>query len=110
MNFVWFSDVGEKEYYERQFSTLRSFEEVDAISAPGVLDEEQELAELAEQTQSEFAMRISNYANIALLILKVICAIIFSQLRFSDNTKDFNQQYLLFWMKICWNFIVLFVI
>ncbi|KAH7683756.1 Cation efflux protein [Dioscorea alata] len=76
---------GEKEYYERQFSTLRSFEEVDAISAPGVLDEEQELA---EQAQSEFAMRISNYANIALLILKIYATVRSGSIAIAASTLD----------------------
>ncbi|KAM0936266.1 putative cation efflux protein [Dioscorea sansibarensis] len=81
---------GEKEYYERQFSTLRSFEEVDAISTPGVLDEEQELAEqeLAEQAQNEFAMRISNYANIALLILKIYATVRSGSIAIAASTLD----------------------
>lgn len=76
---------GEKEYYERQFSTLRSFEEVDAISTPGVLDEEQELV---EQAQSEFAMRISNYANIALLILKIYATVRSGSIAIAASTLD----------------------
>lgn len=59
--------VGEKDYYERQFATLKSFEEADsAVSADGV-DEE----DLEEQQQQERAMMISNYANILLLAFKV---------------------------------------
>lgn len=61
--------AGEKEYYEKQFATLRSFEEVDSLNTPNVVDE---ALDLEEQRQSEFAMKISNYANIALLALKVI--------------------------------------
>ncbi|RZR88049.1 hypothetical protein BHM03_00015554 [Ensete ventricosum] len=57
----------EKEYYEKQFATLRSFEEVDSLNTPNVIDE---ALDLEEQRQSEFAMKISNYANIALLALK----------------------------------------
>lgn len=49
---------------------MRSFEEVDAITSANEIDEAQDLE---EQRQSEFAMRISNYANIALLALKVTC-------------------------------------
>ena len=60
--------IGEKEYYEKQFATLRSFEEVDSIEESNVISEEEELM---EQRQSEFAMKISNYANILLLALKV---------------------------------------
>jgi hypothetical protein len=47
---------------------LRSFEEVDSIEESNVISEEEELM---EQRQSEFAMKISNYANILLLALKV---------------------------------------
>lgn len=63
----WF--VGEKEYYERQFATLKSFEEVDCIEESdscNSVDEDNQ-----EQAQQEWAMKISNYANVALLILKV---------------------------------------
>lgn len=61
--------AGEKEYYEQQFATLKSFEEVDAIVSSDSIDEE----DLAEQLQHERAMKISNYANIVLLALKVMC-------------------------------------
>lgn len=60
--------TGEREYYEKQFATLQSFEEVDSMNLGNEIDE---AGDLAEQKQSEFAMRISNYANIALLALKV---------------------------------------
>ena len=63
--FLWI--IGEKEYYEAQFATLKSFEEVDSIVQSEGLDEE----DLEEQAQHERAMRISNYANIILLGLKV---------------------------------------
>uniref|UniRef100_A0A0E0NRW6 Uncharacterized protein n=1 Tax=Oryza rufipogon TaxID=4529 RepID=A0A0E0NRW6_ORYRU len=63
----------EKEYYEKQFATLRSFEEVDSIEESNVMSEEDDIA---EQKQSEFAMKISNYANMILLALKVIYATI----------------------------------
>lgn len=46
---------------------MRSFEEVDSLESNEINEEE----ELAEQNQSEFAMKISNYANIVLLALKV---------------------------------------
>ncbi|KAF8395931.1 hypothetical protein HHK36_019887 [Tetracentron sinense] len=58
---------GEKEYYERQFATLRSFEEVDSLETPDVIDEEQDSK---EQAQHERAMKISNLANILLLAFK----------------------------------------
>jgi hypothetical protein len=69
--------IGEKEYYEKQFATLRSFEEVDSIEESNVISEEEELI---EQRQSEFAMKISNYANILLLALKVRILLFFNPL------------------------------
>lgn len=64
--------VGEKDYYEKQIATLKSFEEVDAVveSDDIVEDDREELA------QQERAMKISNYANIVLLILKVYSILI----------------------------------
>jgi len=64
----WVYYLGEREYYEKQFATLRSFEEVDSLEESNGINEDEELA---EQIQSEFAMKISNYANIILLALKV---------------------------------------
>lgn len=61
--------IGEKEYYERQFATLKSFEEVDSVVASDGIEEE----DLEEQYEQERAMRISNYANILLLAFKVTC-------------------------------------
>ena len=69
--FVFFLvlSLGEREYYEKQFATLRSFEEVDSIqSSHENITEEQELQ---EQAQHERAMNISNWANIFLLAFKV---------------------------------------
>lgn len=60
--------IGEKEYYERQFATLKSFEEVDSIVTLDCTDAE----DIEKQAQHERAMKISNYANAALLALKVI--------------------------------------
>jgi hypothetical protein len=70
--FVFF--VGEKDYYDRQFRTLKSFEEVDTLMGASQINshEELEVAEAAEQAQHERAMQISNYANVALLALKVV--------------------------------------
>ncbi|KAG0490951.1 hypothetical protein HPP92_007814 [Vanilla planifolia] len=76
---------GEKEYYEKQFDTLRDFEEVDALNEPNPIIEEEEQAELA---QSEFAMQISNYANIALLLLKVYATIKSGSLAIAASTLD----------------------
>ncbi|THF98400.1 hypothetical protein TEA_025688 [Camellia sinensis var. sinensis] len=58
---------GEKEYYERQFATLKAFEEVDSLDTSRVIDNEQDLQ---EQAQHERAMNISNWANIFLLAFK----------------------------------------
>jgi hypothetical protein len=70
--FVFF--VGEKDYYKRQFETLKAFEEVDTLTGASQINnvEELEAVEAAEQVQHERAMRISNYANVALLALKVV--------------------------------------
>ncbi|XP_057420732.1 metal tolerance protein 3-like [Lotus japonicus] len=61
---------GEKEYYETQLATLKSFEEVDSMEESefdsSIVEEES-----GEQAQQERAMKISNYANIALLALKL---------------------------------------
>ncbi|BFG38295.1 hypothetical protein CerSpe_245690 [Prunus speciosa] len=59
---------GEREYYEKQFATLRSFEEVDSLESPHVIDEEEDRK---EQAQHERAMNISNWANIFLLAFKL---------------------------------------
>jgi len=64
--------IGEKEYYERQFATLKSFDEVDSVESSDCIEESDE-----EQAQQERAMKISNYANVALLILKVIFDFVF---------------------------------
>ncbi|WOL02620.1 metal tolerance protein 4 [Canna indica] len=75
---------GEKEYYEKQFATLRSFEEVDSL--PGNTVDEN--LELQEQAQSEFAMKISNYANIALLALKIYATIRSGSIAIAASTLD----------------------
>ncbi|CAD5177942.1 unnamed protein product [Musa acuminata subsp. malaccensis] len=76
---------GEKEYYEKQFATLRSFEEVDSLNTPNVVDE---ALDLEEQRQSEFAMKISNYANIALLALKIYATIRSGSIAIAASTLD----------------------
>lgn len=78
-------DDGEREYYEKQFATLQSFEEVDSMNLGNVLDEAQDLA---EEKQSEFAMRISNYANIALLALKIYATIKSGSIAIAASTLD----------------------
>jgi hypothetical protein len=48
--------TGEREYYEKQFGTLRSFEEVDSLEESNVINEEDDLR---EQKQSEFAILLA---------------------------------------------------
>lgn len=78
-------DDGEREYYEKQFATLQSFEEVDSMVQGNEIDEAQDLA---EQNQSEFAMRISNYANILLLVLKIYATIRSGSIAIAASTLD----------------------
>lgn len=72
MSFWWYINgvlvLGEKQYYEKQFATLKSFEEVDSLVSNNAIDEEKYLQ---EQVQHERAMNISNWANIFLLAFKV---------------------------------------
>ncbi|XP_042435676.1 metal tolerance protein 4-like [Zingiber officinale] len=75
---------GEKEYYEKQFATLRSFEEVDSLHTK-TIDEDKDLE---EQAQSEFAIKISNYANIALLALKIYATIRSGSIAIAASTLD----------------------
>ncbi|XP_008791872.2 metal tolerance protein 4-like [Phoenix dactylifera] len=83
---------GVKEYYERQFATLRSFEEVDSICMPNGVDDDQKAIERKEQRkeqeQNEFAMRISNYANIVLLALKIYATIRSGSIAIAASTLD----------------------
>ena len=74
---LWFSLflLGEREYYKKQFATLRSFEEVDSLESSQQDNKEQDLQ---EQTQHERAMKISNWANIFLLAFKVTIYPLFS--------------------------------
>ncbi|KAL4342869.1 hypothetical protein AHAS_Ahas11G0021500 [Arachis hypogaea] len=76
----------EKEYYEKQIATLKSFDEVDAIVASDsniIEDTDDE-----EQLQQERAMRISNYANIVLLILKIYATVRSGSLAIAASTLD----------------------
>nr|AAO38707.1 cation diffusion facilitator 8 [Stylosanthes hamata] len=76
---------GEKEYYEKQIATLKSFEEVDAIvDRDTVIDD----ADDEEQRQQERAMRISNYANVVLLILKIYATVRSGSLAIAASTLD----------------------
>lgn len=47
---------------------MKSFEEVDSLGTSDCIDEE----DSEEQAQQERAMKISNYANVVLLLLKVV--------------------------------------
>lgn len=64
--------AGEREYYERQFGTLKSFEEVDILMASDSSEEDDLEDDLKERAQQERAMQISNFANIILLAFKVV--------------------------------------
>ncbi|KAL0452927.1 UNVERIFIED_CONTAM: Metal tolerance protein 4 [Sesamum latifolium] len=77
--------AGEKEYYERQFATLRSFEEVDSLGSPNFIDQE---LEHQEQAQHERAMNISNWANIFLLAFKIYATIQSGSLAIAASTLD----------------------
>lgn len=77
---------GEKDYYERQFGTLKSFEEVDTLMAAEINGDEE--LEAAEQAQHEKAMRISNYANVALLALKIYATIKSGSIAIAASTLD----------------------
>ncbi|KAJ1422965.1 Cation efflux protein [Sesbania bispinosa] len=77
-------ELGEKEYYERQFATLKSFEEVDTVvTSDCIVEEDKE-----EQALQERAMKISNYANIALLILKIYATVRSGSIAIAASTLD----------------------
>ncbi|KAB2616444.1 metal tolerance protein 4-like [Pyrus ussuriensis x Pyrus communis] len=75
---------GEKEYYAAQFETLKSFEEVDTVVAADRIDDE----DLEEQAQHERAMKISNYANIILLGLKIYATVKSGSIAIAASTLD----------------------
>ncbi|XP_078157592.1 metal tolerance protein 4-like isoform X1 [Carex rostrata] len=79
---------GEKEYYEKQFETLQSFAEADASTAAGEIDEEEELFENTQEARSELLMKISNYANIILLVFKVYATIKTGSMAIAASTLD----------------------
>ncbi|KAK2985384.1 hypothetical protein RJ640_029341 [Escallonia rubra] len=76
---------GEKEYYEKQFATLRSFEEVDSLDSPSVIDEE---LDRKEDARHERAINISNWANIFLLAFKIYATIKSGSLAIAASTLD----------------------
>ncbi|KAL2466253.1 putative metal tolerance protein C3 [Abeliophyllum distichum] len=75
----------EKEYYERQFATLKSFEEVDSLDSHNVIDEE---LDRQEQVQHERAMNISNWANVFLLAFKIYATVQSGSLAIAASTLD----------------------
>ncbi|PKU84940.1 metal tolerance protein 4 [Dendrobium catenatum] len=80
--------AGEKEYYEKQFATLKSFEEVDSLNESANGDNDQEDQENADQNQSELAIKISNYANLILLLLKIYATIRSGSIAIAASTLD----------------------
>ncbi|XP_015898922.3 metal tolerance protein 4 isoform X2 [Ziziphus jujuba] len=81
----YFALKWEKEYYEKQFATLRSFEEVDALQSPIDINEEQEHQ---EQAQHERAMNISNWANVFLLVFKIYATVQSGSIAIAASTLD----------------------
>ncbi|KAJ9697823.1 hypothetical protein PVL29_007107 [Vitis rotundifolia] len=75
---------GEKEYYERQWATLKSFEEVDSLMTSDYIDDE----DLDEQAQQEKAMTVSNYANVVLLAFKIYATIKSGSIAIAASTLD----------------------
>ncbi|KAG6590238.1 Metal tolerance protein 4, partial [Cucurbita argyrosperma subsp. sororia] len=75
---------GEKDYYERQIATLKSFEEVDSLVTSDCIDEE----DSEERAQEERAMKISNYANIVLLLLKIYATVRSGSIAIAASTLD----------------------
>ncbi|CAN8279843.1 unnamed protein product [Cochlearia groenlandica] len=81
----------EKEYYEQQLATLISFEEVESVLARSneyVNDEKIEEEDRIERASQEFAMQISNYANIFLLALKIYASIKSGSIAIAASTLD----------------------
>eukprot|EP01018_Ginkgo_biloba_P005138 Gb_04271 [translate_table: standard] len=77
---------GEQQYYEKQFATLRSFQEVDLLChIPGKINE---LEELREEAKHEFAVNISNIANVLLLILKIYATVRSGSVAIAASTLD----------------------
>ncbi|XP_062167245.1 metal tolerance protein 4-like isoform X1 [Alnus glutinosa] len=76
---------GEKDYYEKQFATLRSFEEVDSLDSPNVIDEQQDHE---QQAQHERAIKISNWANVFLLAFKIYATMKSGSLAIAASTLD----------------------
>lgn len=77
----------EKEYYERQVATLKSFEEVDSLESP-VDSEEEAKEERRQQAEHERAMNVSNWANVILLALKIYATIRSGSIAIAASTLD----------------------
>ncbi|XP_076939909.1 metal tolerance protein 4-like [Bidens hawaiensis] len=77
---------GEKEYYEKQFAALKSFEEVDSLRSTGVDDNEEE--DFLEQAQHERAINVSNWSNVFLLTLKIYATVQSGSLAIAASTLD----------------------
>ncbi|XP_045821652.1 metal tolerance protein 4-like [Trifolium pratense] len=75
---------GEKEYYEKQIATLKSFEEVDTVVESDCIEDDDK----EEQAKQERAMKVSNYANIVLLILKTYATIRSGSIAIAASTLD----------------------
>uniref|UniRef100_A0A6M2FB67 Uncharacterized protein n=1 Tax=Populus davidiana TaxID=266767 RepID=A0A6M2FB67_9ROSI len=75
---------GEKEYYEKQMDTLKSFEDVDILMGNDDDNEDDD----EEQARHEKAMKISNYANIVLLAFKIYATIKTGSLAIAASTLD----------------------
>ncbi|KAK8921534.1 Metal tolerance protein 4 [Platanthera zijinensis] len=80
--------AGEKEYYEKQFSTLKNFEEVDSLNVLKKDDSGSEDQDNLVESQSELAMKISNFANILLLALKIYATIRSGSIAIAASTMD----------------------
>lgn len=78
----------EKEYYETQFETLKSFEEVDALDASSENTDGEDDDEDKEQARHERAMKISNFANIVLLAFKLYATIKSGSIAIAASTLD----------------------
>lgn len=79
---------GEKEYYEKQFAALKSFEEVDSLQATNDDNDSNEEVDLIEEAQHERAINISNSANIFLLALKIYATVQSGSLAIAASTLD----------------------
>ncbi|KAL1193444.1 putative metal tolerance protein C3 [Cardamine amara subsp. amara] len=81
----------EKKYYERQLETLKSFEKVESFLARSdeyIMDEKEEEEDRVERAAQEFAMQISNWANIFLLALKIYATIKSGSIAIAASTLD----------------------